>query len=75
VTDLRLVTDNDPPHDTEAEWRDGIAFKRLSHLIAQGLAGYMKRGPEHAHMMPSEYSALHLARECPGVLDAIRGPR
>lgn len=71
----RLVTDNDAPYNGEAEYLTGIAFLRLAFLLKKGFQTFMAAHQEKPELTVSRHLALSLARECPAVLDAIRGSK
>lgn len=67
-----LVTDNDTPQSTEAEYLAAVAALRLQHLIACALADYLKprEGPDG---LVSAFIANELVRQVPGILEAVQG--
>lgn len=72
MTTLTVVTDNDPPQSTEAEYLAAVAAVRLQLLIAKALADYCLKPTERRDMLPSAWVANELVRQVPGIIEAVQ---
>jgi hypothetical protein len=74
---IELIQPAEPPYDAHADslgcWQDGIAFRRLEHLIQKGFETFMVAHREKPELTVSRHLALEIARAVPGVIDAVRG--
>lgn len=72
MTELRVITSDEPQQSTEAEYLAAVAALRLQHLIAKALESYSARPKEHKAMLPSAWIANRLVAEVPGIIEAVQ---
>lgn len=77
MTELTIVQPTEPPYNGAADslgcWGDGIAFRRLEHLIGRAFETFMAAHQANPELSVRRHIALELARQHPDVLDAVRG--